>query len=224
MKMKPLSNINLQDIDKAKKREGLDIGNDVLYQMCEKYPSHTNEEEIIGKIWLIGRSYAAAIERAKQPVSYPKHVGPIIKKHGKELDEKLANIIKRRQSEPEYLLDMLEAHKFFTDVLYEITALNKRSLASKYLHFHARNHFYIYDSNVVQNISAYELNSCRELKKALMEKLDDNEYDEYYLDYIVKAHKLNEQLATQNNGELLSPRALDTLLSEILPKREKPSK
>lgn len=223
MKKKPLSDINPQDIDKAKKREGFDIGNDVLYQMCEKYPSHTNEEEIIGKIWLIGRSYAAAIERAKQPVSYPEHVGPIIKKHGEKLDAQLANIIKRGQSEPEYLLEMLKAHKFFTDVLYEITALNKRSLASKYLHFHARNHFYIYDSIVVQKISAYELDSCKERKEALMKRLGNNEYDECYLDYIVKAHKLNEQLTTQNNGEFLSPRALDTLLSEILPKREKPS-
>ena len=120
---------------------------------------------------------------------------------------------------------MLKTHKFFTNILYEITALNKRSLASKYLHFHARNHFYIYDSIVVQNISAYALPDlpCKELKEKLIKTLDNNEYDEYYLDFIVKAHKLNEHLATQYNGELLSPRALDTLLSEILPKSEKPS-
>ena len=42
------------------------------------------------------------------------------------------------------------------------------------------------------------------------------------MDYIVKAHKLNELLAAQNNGELLTLRALDTLLSEILSKREQP--
>ena len=75
MKKQPLSDIKPEDVEKAKSREGFDIGNDVLYQMCEKYPSHTNEEEIIGKIWLIGRSYAAAIERAKKPISYTEHVG-----------------------------------------------------------------------------------------------------------------------------------------------------
>ena len=222
MKKQPLSDIKPEDVEKAKSREGFDIGNDVLYQMCEKYPSHTNEEEIIGKIWLIGRSYAAAIERAIKPISYTEHVGPIIKKYGIELDAQLSHIKKHSPSEPEYLQSMLKTHKFFTDVLYEITAQNKRSLASKYLHFHARNHFYIYDSIVVQNIGAYELTSCREKKEELTKKLTSNEYDEYYLDYIVKAHKLNELLAAQNNGELLTLRALDTLLSEILSKREQP--
>ena len=42
------------------------FGNQILYDMCLKNPSHTNENVIIGKIWLIGRSYAAAIERIKE--------------------------------------------------------------------------------------------------------------------------------------------------------------
>jgi len=41
------------------------LGNDVLYQLCKKYPEHKTPEEIAAKIWLIGRAYAAAIERRK---------------------------------------------------------------------------------------------------------------------------------------------------------------
>jgi hypothetical protein len=38
-------------------------GNHILYRMCHKQPGHTNVDVIAGKIWLIGRAYAAAIER-----------------------------------------------------------------------------------------------------------------------------------------------------------------
>ena len=209
------SEITPKEIEQAEKREGFDVGNMVLYKMCEKYSKHTNEEEIIGKIWLIGRAYAAAIERCRKPITYPGDVGPKIKEHGEELDGRLARVLEHSQTEEEYLLNMLSTHKFFTDVLYEITDMYKRSLASKYLHFHAPNHFYIYDSGVVEKISSYNL-SCKDLKAALTNKLDKNEYDEAYLDYVAKAHTLNEQLAKQNNGKWLSPRTLDTLLSEVV--------
>lgn len=38
-------------------------GNEVLYRMCKGNPLHDDEDVIAGKIWLIGRAYAAAIER-----------------------------------------------------------------------------------------------------------------------------------------------------------------
>lgn len=40
-----------------------DLGNQVLYDLCRQYPGHTDEQAVIAKIWLIGRTYAAAIER-----------------------------------------------------------------------------------------------------------------------------------------------------------------
>lgn len=39
------------------------IGDEVLYDMCRKYPAHDREDVIAAKAWLIGRAYAAAIER-----------------------------------------------------------------------------------------------------------------------------------------------------------------
>ncbi len=210
-----VSAITSDEIQKAEKREGFDVGNKILYNMCREYPKHTDEEQIIGKIWLIGRAYAAAIERCPKPITYPGDVGPKIKEHGEELDDRLARVLEHSQIEEEYLLKMLRTHKFFTDVLYKITDMYKRSLASKYLHFHAPNHFYIYDSVVVQKISAFDL-PCKDLKAALAKKLGKSNYDEAYLDYVAKAHTINEQLAKQNNGEWLSPRTLDTLLSEVI--------
>lgn len=45
-----------------------EYGNSVLYRMCEEEPEHKEIDVIVGKIWLIGRSYAAAIERRKNAV------------------------------------------------------------------------------------------------------------------------------------------------------------
>jgi hypothetical protein len=42
-----------------------DIGNQVLYAMCAANRGHTRDDIIIGKVWLIGRTYAAAIERRR---------------------------------------------------------------------------------------------------------------------------------------------------------------
>lgn len=41
------------------------FGNQIMYDMCAKNPYHTDADIIGGKIWIIGRTYAAAIERGK---------------------------------------------------------------------------------------------------------------------------------------------------------------
>ena len=41
---------------------------------------------------------------------------------------------------------IISVHNFLTVIFNEISGLDKRSLASKYLHFHLPNLFYIYDS------------------------------------------------------------------------------
>ena len=41
------------------------IGNQVLYDLCRRYPRHTVDSEIVAKIWLIGRAYSASIERGR---------------------------------------------------------------------------------------------------------------------------------------------------------------
>ena len=59
-----MATITAQEVVAAlKKNRVWDLGNKVLYDLCSSYPYHKTDEEIIAKIWLIGRSYAAAIER-----------------------------------------------------------------------------------------------------------------------------------------------------------------
>lgn len=42
------------------------FGNNILYKMCQSNFEHTKQEIIAGKLWIIGRSYAAALERRKK--------------------------------------------------------------------------------------------------------------------------------------------------------------
>jgi hypothetical protein len=57
----------LEDIKRAQSDEDdkWKFGNDILYQLCHDQPKHNDDSVIIAKIWLIGRSYAAAFERRK---------------------------------------------------------------------------------------------------------------------------------------------------------------
>jgi hypothetical protein len=47
------------------KNENWEFGNNVLYGLCENNFEHTDKSKVIAKIWIIGRSYAVAIERRK---------------------------------------------------------------------------------------------------------------------------------------------------------------
>ncbi len=61
----PKYKITKQDIRSALKNTSWDYGNNILYSMCKKAPNHKQIDQIVAKIWLIGRSYSAAIERRK---------------------------------------------------------------------------------------------------------------------------------------------------------------
>lgn len=44
------------------------LGNKVLYQLCQDHPKHDQMDAVIAKVWLIGRAYAAAVERRKKQI------------------------------------------------------------------------------------------------------------------------------------------------------------
>jgi len=133
------------------------LGNEVLYNLCKKYPQHKNDEEIRAKIWLIGRSYAASIERRKTK----KHINDdfydyvtkeFIKFNKlKNFDKKL-NDLKDKGFNEKNLNQMLGLHNELTKFFKKLTGLEKRSLASKYLHFHVPI-FPIYDSRAKDSLN-----------------------------------------------------------------------
>jgi hypothetical protein len=57
--------ITQDDVDYALAPSIWDLGNQVLYSLCQDHPGHDHGDAIVAKVWLIGRSYAAAIERRK---------------------------------------------------------------------------------------------------------------------------------------------------------------
>jgi hypothetical protein len=77
-----------------------DVANQVLYAFCKQHPNHDDEAVNIAKVWLIGRAYAAAIERGSKSEHqgddlYTKRVGPTLKEYG--MDEVLMPVRKLRQ-------------------------------------------------------------------------------------------------------------------------------
>jgi hypothetical protein len=127
-----------------------DLGNKVLYRLCADHPGHGSDEVIIAKTWLIGRAYAAALERRRD--------ADVL---GDAFYLKVAQEFRRSKID-RWFLDLkvdaganrqktIENHKKLTDLLRTITGQAKRSFASKYLHFHFPKQFYIYDTRAVES-------------------------------------------------------------------------
>jgi hypothetical protein len=61
-----MDNITAPFIQKVLGDHTWSLGNQVLYELCKNDPFHKRDDEIAAKVWLIGRSYAASIERRKE--------------------------------------------------------------------------------------------------------------------------------------------------------------
>lgn len=182
-----------------------ELANNALYELCDKYPYHTDADEIVAKLWLIGRSYAAAIERRKNAIEnsgdfYYDIVVPAIISEGIAFDSKI-----RMLKSSERLDDLLDTHAFLMRIFRGITGMDKRSLASKYLHFHCPNAAYIYDS-----IASTALRKL--VKKPYKIELNNmDNYDYEYVDFCFRASELRQYIADEY-GLHLTIRELDTLL------------
>ena len=183
--------------------------NSILYKMCEEHPEHDDEHIIVGKIWLIGRSYAAAIERRKNASDsnddfYYEVVAPKILSIGKELDDRLGTLRKSEGSIEDNISIILSTHKYLMDAFYELTGLEKRSLASKYLHFHCPDKFFIYDSRARAGIGKLVK---RPDKKVLVGMDCDSEYG----DFVCRMLELQRFLKDRTDV-YETPRKLDSFL------------
>ena len=187
-----------------------EYGNSVLYRMCEEEPEHKEIDVIVGKIWLIGRSYAAAIERRKNAVVvgddfYYDVVAPKLLEIGSELDDRITRLRKSKGLVLDDIKLVLSTHKFLMDIFYELTGLEKRSLASKYLHFHCPEKFFIYDSRARVGIGKL-------VKRPNKEILTDvSDYDPEYGGFVCRVLELQEYLDEQL-GVYELPRKLDGFL------------
>jgi len=193
-----------------------DVGNEVLYELCTKHPFHTEVPAVIAKVWLIGRSYAAAIERRRNKADkenddfYVQTVGPAIVRSA--IDSWIEAARQYERPSTESFGTLLEVHHRTTQLFSEISGLEKRSLASKYLHFHVPGLFYIYDTRAVEalrELSALVGRAGRATVPA------DNEYRKF----AEKCLSLQQQIEEQFNVRL-TPREIDKLLLEVHAKKK----
>lgn len=192
------------------------FGNQILYKMCKEAPDHKDPKVVEGKIWLIGRSYSASLERQKGSIESSilyKNVATSLRKL--ELDsriDKLKTFTTIEQNDTETIEYILYTHWIFVMAAKQEIHIQKTSLASKYLHFHVPRVFFIYDR--------YAREKLQELEKEVpmlsrtsqyIPKNYSKEYDYKYTVLFFKALKLRDHIRDKYGYEL-SPRMIDTLL------------
>lgn len=199
----------------AQKNSRWEFGNSILYQMCEENPLHNDADVLIGKIWLIGRSYAAAIERRKNADDYQGDdfyydaVAPKMLEIGDELDSRIEALKNNTSFISDCVPEILSTHKFLMDAFTELTGLEKRSLASKYLHFHCPDKFFIYDSRAKTAIGKI----VKRPDKKILTKIA--EYDAEYGDFVCRMLELQKYL-DKKLGVYEKPRSIDSFLLSAL--------
>ncbi len=183
-----------------------DLGNEVLYRMCRENPLHLDRDVIHSKLWLIGRSYSVAIERKAR---YPKQamrlaIDELLKS---DIDKRIASVKEIRRAEFENVAEVLELHGLLTGIFCEATGIQKRSLASKYLHFHAPDAVFIYDSIVSGNLH-------RISKESKFDRVDEIRIgvDAAYAQYVFRALKYRDEILEPKLKRQASPREVDKSL------------
>jgi hypothetical protein len=209
--------ITSNDIDYALNPSPWDLANQVLYSLCQSYPNHEADQAIIAKLLLIGRTYAAAIERRKNAEEtsddfYEVTVVEKIKKSN--IDNWLSSLPNQILDPWQELGDVITVHKRVMDIFYELTGLEKRALASKYLHFHKPNLFFIYDSRAKEAIS--KITPRPSYIKDIPANESDSEYHIFCRRCLYLQDRINERF-----DKRLTPRQIDKILLRITDKIRK---
>lgn len=201
-------------IDIAKAEHRGDYLNEVLYKMCKNKPAHKDVGVVYGKLAIIGRTYAAALERTSKKGHAAKKIfseaiSTLIGEE--ELDKLLAAAKKVKlptsttftDDDYEAIHTVLAAHSYLNKVLQKAAKTSKRSLSSKYLHFHLPNLYPIYDSYSVKNII--------QLIPSVRNGCDLTKHDEKYAKFFIRSLVLKNTILDEN-GENMTFRQLDNLL------------
>lgn len=203
------------EIKKAIGNSPWDLANQTLYDLCKKHPDHNDDEEIIAKVWTIGRTYSAEIERRKSHLEiqgyefYPKRVAPCIRKS--DIDKWFSSLNGIRSVNQNNLKPILDVHSYVTNLFENISGLEKRSLASKYLHFHFPDLFFLYDSRAKKAIQKFSNIFSR---KGRFNPNVDNEYRKFCEKCLQLRDYIDHKYSYLLNGKKFTPRQLDKLLHD----------
>jgi len=184
-----------------------EIANKILYKICRDYPRHDSIEVAIAKIWIIGRTYAAAIERGAEHAGdqfYETKVGPQMVVGIDSIFEPLRTI---KSVADKNLSMVMEAYNLTNELLRDIAGKERRSLSSKYLHFHFPNLYYLYDSRALGQIKQLTDGVGKNLPDDFKRGGFDPVYTRFYLRCWSLVRSIHEAY-----GIRLTPRQLDNLL------------
>lgn len=187
------------------------LGNDCLYSLCEKHPYHNKVDEVVAKLWLIGRSYAAALERRKnkrenEKEFYEFKAAPTVMRS--DLDNRLKRLSKHSSVSEINLKEIVQVHGYLTTLFYKLTEQYKGSLASKYLHFHLPGLFFLKDTRAQIGLSRLAKGM-----RVSIEFQDDYWYGHFSAKLINVRHYIKNEM-----GISLTPREIDTMLLMIADK------
>lgn len=187
------------------------VSDGVLYQLCRDYPGHDDAQGVTAKVLLIGRSYAAALERGRSSagdaestndVFYSRVVPQILR--ASDLDRRIS-ALRGEQDIQSSLPAILETHSYLCRLFAKLTGKTKRSLASKYLHFHLPELFFIFDNRAVRGLRILGA-SGRSVNGATV-----NGAEPEYRRFVMRALTLRDKLQLQF-GVILTTRHIDRLL------------
>lgn len=173
----------------------LDHRSRALYDLCFLHRDHLRDVIVADKLRLIARLFA---EYEAGPGFSPERGAHCLAKS--PVDHWFATVATAEE------LDgwlPLELHKRLMNVFDDLPEAEARSLASKYLHFHFPELFYIHDSLVER--------AARQLVGEECGYLAMNEHDPAYGQFHACCRRLGERLA-RDLGRRLSPRELDRVL------------
>lgn len=157
-------------------------GNNVLYDLCKRYPGHRHIDEIVAKIWLIGRSYAASIERRQNKKESSDRFYVTVAKRliNSEIDKYIDTIPNEDKLNKINLFSICKAHRYLSEIFYELTMKYKASLASKYLHFH-KPIVPIYDSRANKSIGQIMagVTVCKKYQELFTKPYERKEYNKF---------------------------------------------
>jgi hypothetical protein len=179
------------------------FGNHILYTMCRDHPEHSDPEMIGGKLWLIGRAYSASVERkAGKNFDWAPLKNALVRS---TIDKDIATCKQIDRIDKNNLATVLGTHKHLTDIFKAATGLEKRSLASKYLHFHAPTAFFIYDSIAAKKVSG--------IVRPIQKRFDQtHNSDKAYEIFCKRCLLYRDKFLELASGKPVSPRYLDSRL------------
>lgn len=175
----------------------------MLYDLCKRYPRHTEKSEVAAKTWLIGRAYAASLERKAKTLKdspdgfYEQTVGPRLITVGEDIDRLISAIL---ITDPRIADIGVREHSQVLEYVNNVTGNHNRSFVSKYLHFHAPDHFYIYDSRALEVVKELVTAQRRE---------SHSDGDNVYASFVAKCYLISACIL-KKTGLWPTPRELDT--------------